>query len=126
MLSEAAEFLIAALAPLHQGICVDCGARVLERSREESLKATKELIANGYALAGLDACALCDEVKLVTRLRLPPSYHMNSGDETRHARTETPGGQPDYWRLGRRHVLSRDDPPREWRAARRWCARSEP
>jgi hypothetical protein len=77
MLSEAAEFLIAALAPLHQGICVDCGARVLERSREESLKATKELIANGYALAGFDACALCDEVKLVTRLRLPSGYRMN-------------------------------------------------
>ena len=74
MLWEPAEFLLAALAPLHQGICVDCGARAMERSAEESLKATKELIANGYALAGLDACALCDEVTLVTRLRLPRSY----------------------------------------------------
>jgi hypothetical protein len=71
MLSEAAELLLAALAPFHEGICVDCGARALERSREESSKATKELIANGYALAGFDACALCDEVKLVTRLRIP-------------------------------------------------------
>jgi hypothetical protein len=77
MLSEAAEFLLAAFAPSPRGICVDCGARALERSREESLKATKELIANGYALAGLDACALCDEVTLVTRLRLPRSYRMN-------------------------------------------------
>jgi hypothetical protein len=77
MLSEAAEFLFAAFAPLPQGICVDCGARALERSREESLKATKELIANGYALAGYDACALCHEVTLVTRFRLPPSYNMN-------------------------------------------------
>src|SRR5262245_22918873 len=57
MLSEAAEFLLAALLPLHQGICVDCAARSMERSYEESLKATKELIANGYALAGLDTCA---------------------------------------------------------------------
>jgi FixJ family two-component response regulator len=69
MLSEAAELLMSALAPLHQGICVDCGARVLERSREESLKATKELIANGYAFAGFDACEVCKEVAPITRLR---------------------------------------------------------
>jgi hypothetical protein len=77
MLSEAAEFLLAAFGPLRQGICVNCGARALERSAEESLKATKELIANGYALAGFDACALCDEMTLVTRLRFPSSYRMN-------------------------------------------------
>ena len=74
MLSEAAEFLIAALAPLHQGICVDCAARALERSREESLKVTKELIGSGEALARFEACALCNELKPVTRLRLPSSY----------------------------------------------------
>ena len=69
MLSEAADFLLAALLPLHQGICVDCAARSMERSYEESLKASKELIANGYALAGLDTCALCNNLKLATRLR---------------------------------------------------------
>jgi hypothetical protein len=73
MLSEAAELLLAAFAPFHEGICVDCGAQALERSREESLKATQELIANGYALAGFDACALCNEVTLITRLRIPSS-----------------------------------------------------
>ena len=41
----------------------------MERSYEESLKATKELIANGYALAGLDTCALCNNLKLATWLR---------------------------------------------------------
>ena len=72
MLSEAAEFLMAALAPLHEGVCVDCAARALECSREESLKATKELIANGYALAWIEPCALCDRTRPVTRLRPPP------------------------------------------------------
>jgi len=74
MLSEAAEFLLAALAPLRQGICVACAARSMERSYEESLKATKELIANGYALARLETCALCNDDKPVTLLRRPPAY----------------------------------------------------
>src|SRR5262245_17909126 len=71
MLSEAAEFLLAALAPLRDGICVDCAAHALEVSPEVSLKATKELIASGYALASLDICALCALRKMVTRLRAP-------------------------------------------------------
>ena len=69
LLSEAAELLMSALVPLRRGVCVDCGARVLERSREESLKATKELIANGCALAGFDACEFCKQVEPLTRLR---------------------------------------------------------
>ena len=69
MLSEAAEFLVGALAHLHQGICVECGVWLLERSREESLKATKELIATGYALAVVGVCALCNNQKLTTLLR---------------------------------------------------------
>ena len=71
MLSEAADFLVGALTHLHQGICVECGASLLERSREESLRATKELITNGYALGVFGVCALCDEKKLTTLLRHP-------------------------------------------------------
>jgi len=76
MLSESGEFLLAALAPLHQGVCVDCAARALECSREESLKAAKELIANGYAHAWVESCALCNREKPVTRLRPVPPHRQ--------------------------------------------------
>ena len=70
MPSEAADFLLAALWPLRGGICVDCAAtKVLMRSRDDSLKATKELILNGSALAILGTCDMCYGHGLLTRVR---------------------------------------------------------
>jgi hypothetical protein len=70
MISEAAELLLGALEPLRVGVCVDCAAtKVLFMSRETSVKATKELISTGHALAAIADCDMCDRTRPVTRLR---------------------------------------------------------
>jgi len=67
--SEHGRLLLGLLNPLDGGLCTKCVADALECSPEESLKATKNLISNGLALAKQDLCARCGEVQPVTRLR---------------------------------------------------------
>jgi hypothetical protein len=47
MLSEAGEHLLGLISALRAGICVPCSAQMMERTREDALKATKQLILNG-------------------------------------------------------------------------------
>jgi len=58
-----------ALTSQRRGMCVECGAQRRGCSREQSLKATKELIANGLALTELDHCAVCHRRTPLIRLR---------------------------------------------------------
>jgi CheY-like chemotaxis protein len=68
-LSEHARLLLGLLKPVRGSVCTKCVADALSCSPEESLKATKELISNGLALAHQGPCARCSEVRPVTRLR---------------------------------------------------------
>ena len=69
LLSEAAEFLAGALWSVPTGLCIPCAADMLRCTREEALKATKELILNGLALGQLGDCSQCQKRELVTQLR---------------------------------------------------------
>jgi len=72
MISEAAELLLGALTPLRVGVCINCAAtKVLFTSRENSVRATKELISTGDALADIGECDMCARRMLLTRLRHP-------------------------------------------------------
>jgi CRP-like cAMP-binding protein len=71
MLSEAAEFLQGSLYGLHQQVCPTCAAKMLGCTREEMVKAIKELILNGLVLAENGICSACQDAVLVTRLRQP-------------------------------------------------------
>ena len=69
MLSEPGELLLRDLSFFRGGMCVDCSAGLMGCTREISLKATKELILNGYALAEQGRCRLCARDQLITLLR---------------------------------------------------------
>src|SRR5262245_42519725 len=69
MLSEAGELLFRALSVFRKGMCADCAATLMTCTREISLKATRELILNGSALAEYGACRFCSSDQLITRLR---------------------------------------------------------
>ena len=69
LLSVAGEQLLGMLWALHNGICVSFSERMMERTREEALKATRELILNGKALAREAVCDICASPQLVTVLR---------------------------------------------------------
>ena len=69
MVSEAGELLLRALSFYRGGMCVDCSATLMTCTREISLKATKELILNGLALAKPGRCRLCTRDQLITCLR---------------------------------------------------------
>ena len=71
MLSETAEFLLGALYGLRDGLCPACAANMKGCTREEMVKATKELILHGAALAESAACSACQHVGAVARLRQP-------------------------------------------------------
>ena len=68
-LSEQARLLLGLLKPVRGGLCINCVADSLPCSPEESLKATKELISNGLALAEQDPCSRCWKAQPVTCLR---------------------------------------------------------
>jgi|SRR5438067_4563303 len=68
-LSEHGSLLLGWLNPVSGGLCTNCVADALSCSREESLKATKELISNGLAVAERGPCALCLEVRPLTHRR---------------------------------------------------------
>jgi hypothetical protein len=69
LLSEVGEQLLMMLAALPTGACVPCSAEMMERSRDDALEATKELILNGRALATTTRCDICGSSQLVTVLR---------------------------------------------------------
>ncbi len=76
MLSEAGEHLLGLISALRAGICVPCSAQMMERTREDALKATKlkatkQLILNGKALATHARCDICASWQPVTVLRRP-------------------------------------------------------
>jgi len=73
MPSEAAEFLLGSLHGLREGLCPDCAAWMMGCTRDEMVKATKELILDGSVLADSGVCASCQLVGTVARLRLPRS-----------------------------------------------------
>lgn len=70
MLSAGAEFLLGTLHGLHDVICPSCAATMMGCMREDMVKATKELIGHGLALAGSATCSACKRVQFVARLRL--------------------------------------------------------
>ena len=70
MLSEMAEFLQGALREIHHGgVCPTCAATLMGSTREDMVKATKELILHGVALAQVDWCTVCNQTRLVAYLR---------------------------------------------------------
>jgi len=71
VLSEQGHLLLGLLKPVRAGLCIDCVTNMLPCSPEESQKATKELISNGYALGEQGSCAQCCEMRPVTCLRRP-------------------------------------------------------
>jgi len=71
MHSAAAEFLLGSLSGLREGLCPDCAARMMDCTRDDMVKATKELILDGSVLAESAACSACTRVAVVARLRLP-------------------------------------------------------
>ena len=71
MLSEAAEFLLGALYDLQEGLCPACAANMMGCTREDMVKATKELIVDLKVFAGMAFCSSCQRVTPVARLRQP-------------------------------------------------------
>ena len=71
MLSEAAEFLLGALYDLQEGLCPTCAADMMGCTRDDMVKATKELIVDLKALAAVALCCSCQRVTPVARLRRP-------------------------------------------------------
>jgi hypothetical protein len=71
MLSEMAEFLLESLYGVHQQVCPTCAAKMMGCTREEMVKATKELILNGLVLAENGICSACQDAGPVARLRRP-------------------------------------------------------
>ena len=71
MPSAAAEFLLGSLNGLREGLCPDCAASMMGCTRDEMVKATKELILDGSVLAENAVCASCRCVEPVARLRQP-------------------------------------------------------
>jgi len=69
VLSEQSVLLLGLLKPESEGLCIECVSVLLRCSPAESLKATKELISNGYAIGERGPCARCFEIRLVTCLR---------------------------------------------------------
>jgi len=69
VLSEQSVLLLGLLKPESEGLCIECVSVLLRCSPAESLKATKELISNGYAIGERGPCARCFENRLVTCLR---------------------------------------------------------
>ena len=69
VLSEQSVLLLGVLKPESEGLCIECVSVLLRCSPAESLKATKELISNGYAIGERGPCARCFEIRLVTCLR---------------------------------------------------------
>jgi hypothetical protein len=74
MLSAAGEFLRGALSGLNAGLCPACAANMMGCMREDMVKATKELISHGLALAELAVCDACQKPTLVARLRSPRQF----------------------------------------------------
>ena len=71
MLSAEAEFLFGSLHGLRAGVCPDCAASMMGCTRDEMVKATKELILDGSVLAENAECSACTHVGVVARLRQP-------------------------------------------------------
>ena len=72
LLSREAEFLLGSLYGLRvEGLCLACAAKMMGSTREEMVKATKELILHGSVLAGHAICSACRHVGPVARLRQP-------------------------------------------------------
>jgi hypothetical protein len=69
MLSEVAELLLRALSLFRPGMCGDCAAKLMDRSREESRQATRELLGSRHAELELGQCKLCGRDQLVVRIR---------------------------------------------------------
>jgi hypothetical protein len=71
VLSETAEFLLGSLYGAHQQVCPTCVAKMMGCTREEMVKAIKELILNGLVLAENGICSACQDAGPVARLRQP-------------------------------------------------------
>ena len=69
VLSETAEFLLGSLYGAHQQVCPTCAAKMMGCTREEMVKAIKELILNGLVLAENGICSACQDAGPVARLR---------------------------------------------------------
>jgi hypothetical protein len=70
MLSDPADKLLAALKIVPGGkLCVVCAGERLQMDRDGTLKAMRELVANGYIIHGQFHCSACRGVALVAFLR---------------------------------------------------------
>jgi hypothetical protein len=69
-LSERAETLLSFITTLQgSAACENCSAAYLGIDRYDALKVIRELVLAGRILCGTEACAVCDERRLVARLR---------------------------------------------------------
>ena len=69
MLSATAEFLLGSLQASRGGLCPICAAKLMGCTREDMVKATKELILHGAALAYHAECSSCREMGVAAFLR---------------------------------------------------------
>jgi len=68
MLSERAEAFLSFLETT-PGACENCAAAYLRIDRYDALKATRELILAGRTLCTNETCPICQDRRLITRLR---------------------------------------------------------
>ena len=69
MRSASAEFLLGSLWGLRDGVCADCSAKMMGSTRHEMVKAANELVLDGSVVSESGACASCQRVGTVARLR---------------------------------------------------------